>query len=184
MKSNMCQLLIILLSCSMVFPFSITATMNASDLLKYLKKSMAKVENSLTSDKKYLVLHRRVKNRLLRYYDATPNYYVGKAAAQKQDSLNESPQLEIDEAYRNFLRNHLHVPSDRRLPPNFRIKNPASIEHKRKLFCKSGYLVEILPNGTVRGTQDHTSPYSKFTEKILLIANLKLIPTREDSRWF
>ena len=88
--------------------------------------------------------------------------HIGKDEPPKKDSLNQSPHLALDEAYRNFLRNHLHVTKERGLPPNYLIKNPASIEHKRKLFCRSGYLVEILPNGTVRGTQDHTSPYSEF----------------------
>lgn len=152
-KSNLLRYLILVLSCSMVLPFPIGTSMKTSDLPQFLKNSMARMENSLAQSKRYPILRRRIKSPLQRYRDGSHDN-IGKGE-------EASSQLEINEAYRNFLRNNLHMTTERRVPPSFLIKSPASTEHKRKLFCRSGYLVEILPNGTVRGTQDHTSPYSE-----------------------
>ncbi len=120
-----------------------------------------------TAEKKFSesslpVLRRRAKNTLMRDFNGSPQDYIGKDESSPSDGLTRNPQLELEEAYKNFLRIHLNVKKESDVRANFEIKNRASIEHKRKLFCRSGYLVEILPNGTVRGTQDHSSPYSKL----------------------
>ena len=162
-KSITICLFLICLTISRILPFPTQASMEARDLLKYLQKSMAKAERLLSSsDKRSPSIRRRAKNALMRDYDGSPYDYIGKSEASSKDDLTQSSQLDLAEAYRNFLRNHLNVRDERTITPDYVITNKASIEHKRQLFCRSGYLVEILPNGTVRGTQDQRSPHSEF----------------------
>ena len=156
------QIMMLFVTLTAISPFPLESSFKTTDLLEYLKSSMEKTERGLSSKQELPVLRRRIKSPVLKDYDGSPYDYIGKDEPPKKDPLEGSPQLELDEAYSIFLRNHLRVTNEESVPPNFVIKNPASIEHKRKLFCRSGYLVEILPNGTVRGTQDHNSPHSKW----------------------
>eukprot|EP00794_Sanderia_malayensis_P007350 gene7350-8169_t len=145
---------------------------NTHALLQYLRASMAKTQKSLSSpnsDSGLPILRRRQKNAMAKDLDESTKGGIGK----RKYSLGQNPQLELEEAYKNFLQNHLNVKREADVKADYPIRNPASIEHKRKLFCRSGYLVEILPNGTVRGTQDHNSPYTQLT--ILMYARQLVI---------
>ena len=117
---------------------------------------MGKTESSL----KYAVLRRRTKSPLRG--DGYGQGYIGRDEAANRKSLDESPQLELDDAFSQFLRNHLIVSDERKLSPDYVITKPASTVYTVTMYCRNGYFVGVSPGGEVYATQNYSSPDSKY----------------------
>jgi len=152
-NSNIFQFLMLVQCCCMAHQVPVNESMGTSDLLTNLRTKIEKAEHALAGIGMSPVLRRRIKS----------PFMSGRRRPARGYTLSGSTQLKMDEAYSMFLRNHLRVKDEKTLSPNFAIEHPASTSHTGKLYCKSRYLIEVRPNGEVRGTRNFNSPYTKLT---------------------
>jgi len=65
----------------------------------------------------------------------------------------------------------------------FRVQlRTALLPRKRKLQCRNGHYLEVRPDGTVRGTKNNDSIYSKYQKYIIYRSFAGLITVIEDFR--